>query len=106
MQPSSVDAINSFRAFPAEERRALLASMIRDVVAREGRDEAIRILLANVFDSRTPLMERQAETLAAFARLPKDVAAALLAPLDPASVRVEDCLSDDDVEAIVAGAGD
>ena len=82
----------------------MFAGIIRDVVARDGRDEAIRILLTNVFDPQTPLLERQAETLAAFARLPKEVAAALLAPFDPASVRIEDCLADEEVERVVAEA--
>jgi len=106
MGASTADVLNSFRAFPAEERRELFASMIRDFVARDGRDEAIRLLFANVFDPQTPMVERQAETLAAFARLPKDVTLALLAPLDPASVRVEDCLSDDEVNRLVSGASD
>jgi hypothetical protein len=55
--------------------------------------------------STTDMNSPRALTLAAFARLPKDVAAALLAPLDPASIRVEDCLSDDEVERVIAGAG-
>jgi hypothetical protein len=103
MGSSTADVLNSIRAFPAEERRELFASMIRDFVARDGRDETIRLLLANVFDPQTPLVERQAETLAAFARLPNDVALGLLAPLDAASMRVEDCLSDDEVDRIVTG---
>jgi hypothetical protein len=105
MPLSPADAVHSFRAFPAEQRRAVFADIVRDIVARDGHDEAIRLFLANVFDSGTPLMERQLETLAAFARLPKDVAARLLAPFDPESIRVEDCLSDDEVERMVAGAG-
>jgi hypothetical protein len=59
---------------------------------------------ADPFDAQMPLTDRQAETLAALARLPVDVRAALLAPLDPAAVRVEECLPDDEVERIVAGA--
>lgn len=105
MRTSTTEVLNSFRTFPADERRALLADMICDFVARDGRDETIRFLLATVFDSRTSLMERQADTLAAFGRLPRDAATALLAPLDPTSVRVEDCLSDDEVDRVIAGAG-
>src|SRR5437667_69232 len=105
MQSSATDALDSFRALSAEKRRELFAGMIRDFVARDGRDEAIRLMLANVFDPRTPALERQAETLAAFARLPKEVAAALLAPLDSTSVGVEDCLPEDEVEQIVSAAG-
>jgi hypothetical protein len=104
MPSSPADAINSFRTFPAEQRRAVFADVVRDLVAVDGRDEAIRLFFANVFDVRTPLAERQAETLAAFARLPKDVAAAILA-IDPATIRVEDCLSDEEVEQMVAEAG-
>jgi hypothetical protein len=95
MPSSTADAPNSFRAFPTEERRAVFAGMIRDFVARDGRDETIRLLLATVFDPRTPFI----------ARLPKEVAAALLAPFDPAAVRVEDCLADAEVDRILTGAG-
>jgi hypothetical protein len=104
MQPSTADALDLFRSFTAEQRRELIVGIIRDFVARDGRHEAIRVMLANVFEPETSILDRQAETLAAFARLPKDVAAALLAPFDQASVRVEDCLPDDEVAAIVAGS--
>jgi len=43
------------------------------------------------------------QTLAILAKLPKDVLLALLT-FDPASVRVEDCLPDDEVERILSDA--
>jgi hypothetical protein len=52
------------------------------------------------------MSNEEAKTLAAFARLPDEVRAAILAPLDPAVIRVEDCLSDDEVERILAEATD
>lgn len=42
-----------------------------------------------------------AETLAALGRLPKDVAVALLAPFDPTTIRVEDCLPEDEVQRLL-----
>jgi hypothetical protein len=50
------------------------------------------------------MTEQQAATLAAFARLPDEVRAALLAPFDPETIRIEDCLSDEEVERILAEA--
>ena len=52
------------------------------------------------------MTEAQANTWAAFMRLPEDVRARLLAPIDPKTIRVEDCLSDDEVERILAEAND
>ena len=101
MSPSATNALDSFRAIPAEDRRELFADMIRDFVARDGREQTLQFLLASVFGPRTPLMERQAETLAAFARLPKDSAASLLLPFDPSSLRTEDCLSDADIDRLL-----
>ena len=52
------------------------------------------------------MTEAEAKTLAAFAKLPDDVRAALLAPFDPETIRIEDCLSDEEVERILAEASD
>jgi hypothetical protein len=104
MQQSTVDAMNAFRTFPVDERQALFVSMIRDFVARDGRDKTIRLLLENLFIQQNAQSDPKAETLAAFARLPEEAAAAVLTTLDPKSVRIEDCLSDSEVERIVSGA--
>jgi len=103
MNLSTAEALSSFRAFPAEEQRALFADIIRDAVARDGRDATLQLLLPSLFGPPTSATQGQAETLAAFARLPEDVAAALLTPVDPATVRVEDCLSDAEVARLTAG---
>jgi hypothetical protein len=103
MRPSATDALDSFRAYTVEERRALLGDLIRDFAARNGRDETIRILLENISTPPTVALERQAETLAVFARLPEDAATQLLAPFDPNTVSVKDCMSDVEVNRIVTG---
>ena len=104
MQQSTVDAMNTFRAFPVDERQALFVGMMRDFVERDGRDKTIRLLLENLFSSQSARSDPKANTLAAFARLPEEAAAAVLTPLDPESVRIEECLSEAEVERIVAGA--
>jgi hypothetical protein len=105
MTLSAAELVQSFQAFSDEDRRAAFEGVIRAFVSHNGRDETIRLLLENAFGTETALLERQIETLAALTRIPKDAAAALLRPVDPESVRLEDCLTDAEVDRILAGAG-
>lgn len=101
MRPSAEDALDSFLSFPVQARRALLAGMIRDFVERDGRDKTLRLLLVNAFHPRTALEQMKVETLAAFSQLPSEGIDALLKPVNPAALNLEDSLSDEQVNQIL-----
>jgi len=95
--------MNSFREFSVDERQALFVGMMRDFVERNGRDKTIRLLLENLFSPEKAESDPKAKTLAAFVRLPEEAVVAILTPIDPGLVRIEDCLSDAEVDRIVSG---
>jgi hypothetical protein len=106
MPTTAADVLGAMREFSVQERREFLSELIREIVSKDGRDEAIRWLFECILDRDQSPDEREAETLAALMKLPIEVAAAALEPFDPNEIRIEDCLSDEEVEQILAGKPD
>lgn len=99
MPATAVDILTTIRAMPREERRVLVAGIVLDFAEREGRAEAVKLLIGNLLGGQKTLHDRQAKTLVAFASLPKDVIESILA-IDPATIRLEDCIPIEELDLL------